>query len=198
MNRVSEAAIDYTAWGFDFLTDLGTVVVPDDYDHRACLEKFAEKCSNTRKQKKTYEERSFTHDDIVNESTLRSATSSLERGAEYLVSAWKVRLFKRVRSWYILGFIEQRGGILVGAQGLVLVHEQKKDLLYIKSSEGYEATEYVSFDAEEMLPQNKNGYRGVPELTVFEKHGPTFCLGEFDGWWSGATQTLAVLVFTKK
>jgi hypothetical protein len=136
------------------------IVVPEGYDHTSCLNSF----------RKTHgEEFEHFHHEITDRNFNRP-TVMLFSGFRFVVEV--LQLQAKIPSDEGLDFLSSRCAVFLGAQGLVLAHEQSNDQLLI-------GRRCLSFDEKETLPII-DGYRRIPFMCSYSTGGDEFNLAHFD------------------
>lgn len=147
---------------FEPLADF-KVAVPKNYDHATWLGSFA---------KKHRQEFYFYHDGVT-DANFAKATQKLVPGKTYAVKIFGIT--QRVSSEDCLGFLKTQKAVLVGAQGLTLAWEQKKEQLP-------KGKWMVSFDEKDALPSLDGGHR-VPYVHAPSGGDFRLNLGSFGTDW---------------
>jgi len=146
------------------------VTLPENYEHATWLASFA------AKHRKGF---SYGYNDNVTDANFAGATQKLMPGKTYGVKIWDIGRGENVSSPDCVLFYKTQKMLLVGAQGLTLAWEQKKD----EFSKGKWT---ASFDEEKALPYHFGyRYRMVPYVRV--RSGDDFGLdlcGFARGWGS--------------
>lgn len=127
---------------FALLADLGTITVPDDYDHRTRLESFLKK-----NRKKFY-----GVEDNINDANFPNPSRVLKPGDRLLVRAFKQVVEVTTEEQMML--LTTQKAVYVGAQGASLVFEQKRKFL----PKGFF---YASFENPNFCKNNRNLVPGV-------------------------------------
>lgn len=130
---------------FKLLTDLGSVVVPDDYDFVSYMSGF-----QSKNAKKFY----FLNR-AVTERSFPLASNQLIPGSSVSVRVFEAK--GNASSDEKLAFLASQNALRVGVPGIILVHEQKKDQLLRNKW-------LCSFDVKERLWKDTNGNYRVPYL----------------------------------
>lgn len=143
---------------FTLFSDLGTIVVPDGYDHATCLEKF----------RKAHREKLIGYNENTTDANFSHVTNKLVPGRTLRVLAWRQIASVIKTSDEHIAFLAMQNSILVGAQGVTLVFSQKKNQL----PRGYW---YYSFDEKKGLWKDAEGYHRVPG--VFADNFGRFAFG---------------------
>ena len=150
---------------FALLTDLGTIVVPADYDHTKALAKFAK----ANKKKCCYFNPTLT------DANFSNPTRVLKAGDRLRVRAFEQIVSGMTSSADRMDFLRTQQAVFTGAQGMALVFEQ----LRTKLPKG---KWYASLDEKRRLPV-VDGYRGVPDVRAFNDGNFYVDLGEFGLPW---------------
>ncbi len=155
---------------FDLLADLGTIVVPEDYNHETALTTFKRK--NQGKNNKKF---SFYNDSIT-DANFPNPSRILLPGDEL-----RVRLFRQIGDGITLSeermaFLSSQRAVYTGAQGLALVFEQMRDQLP-------KGMRYSSFDELDRLWRNDEGYHQVPSMDAYLPGTFSFYFGDFGYFW---------------
>lgn len=134
---------------FTLAHDFGTVTIPNCYQHETALTRFTEKSPLTSMY-------SWYRSDNVDYAQYGNPTRILKPGERFYVRAFQ----QTRRSTYVperMAFLAEQGAVLVGAQGAVLVWEQKRNELVFGKM-------YVSYDTPDRLPIKKGGKHLVPAI----------------------------------
>lgn len=141
-----------------------TLTVPADYVHATQLGMFEKK----------YRKSFYYFNDDITDAHFSKATNQLVPGKTYTVKVFGIK--QRVTSEDCLAFLKSQNAILVGAQGVSLVWQEKKDEFPVE-----EWT--ASFDEKEALWRDAVGVHRVP----FVSGGAwEFSLGYFAHDWDDA------------
>ncbi|MDD5071974.1 MAG: hypothetical protein PHQ42_04555 [Patescibacteria group bacterium] len=151
---------------FDLLTSF-EITVPEGYDHKTQLATFA---SYAKKEKFYFYNEAITDDNFAN------ATGILVPRKTYMVKIFGIK--KRVSSEDCLVFLATQMAILVGAQGLSLVRQLKKDEFPVGKWT-------ASFDKKDALWEDADGNRRVPCMDRHSDGDWGFDLGGFEHDWNG-------------
>jgi hypothetical protein len=136
------------------------ITVPKGYNHDTQLATFA---SYAEKEKFDF------YNEAITDKNFNKATQRLIPGKTYLVKIFGIK--QRVPSDDCLAFLTAQRAILVGAQGLSLVRQLKKDRFPVDKCT-------VSFDKKNTLWRDAAGHHRVPFS------GWNFDLGYFQGDWN--------------
>jgi len=139
------------------------LMVPDNYDHSTQLASF---------KKKNREDFLF-YSDVITDEKFANATQRLIPGKTY-----KVKIFRTTHWVYseeCLEFLKSQNAILVGAQGISLVWDLRKDNLCFGRT--------ISFDQKKALPTDQFDFHRVPFITRRENGKGSFDIATFDGDW---------------
>ncbi len=153
---------------FTLLKDLGTITVPEGYDHKTQLSSFEKK-----NRKKFY----FYNDALIDQNFPRP-TRILKPGDKFHVRAWKQTVPGTTTSKERMDFLRKQKAVHTGAQGASLVFEEKRNEL----PKGFG---YCSFDEKEQLWKDAGGYHRVPCLYAISDGDFYFYLGYFEIDWRG-------------
>lgn len=137
------------------------MVVPARYNHATVIDRFY---LNHNREFRSFDD--FCDYYFTNPSTVLTARR------RFRVKMLEVKPNITIPSDLVLRIIAKNGGVLVGAQGLVLAYLQGKMHLSRKGNE--EARGYFSFDKKDRLPQLYD-YRAVPYLLAAPNE--VFCVG---------------------
>lgn len=151
---------------FALLTDLGTITVPDDYDHTTRLTSFSKK-----NRKKFY-----YYNDAIADANFSNPSRILRPGDKLRVRVFKQIVSGMTTSEERLSFLATQKAVHVGAQGASLVFEQKRDQL--------RGHWYLSFDEKDALWEDADGSHRVPGVGARSGGGFRFYLDEFEDVWN--------------
>ncbi|HUT96094.1 MAG TPA: hypothetical protein VMW82_00795 [Candidatus Paceibacterota bacterium] len=151
---------------FSLFVDLGIITMPDDYVHSTRLASF----------EKENRKRFYGWNDDITDENFSKATVQLKPGQKLHVKVFKQIVDGTTTSEERLAFLKTQNAILVSAQGVSLVFEQKREDL----PKGYG---YLSFDKKEALWKDADGHHGVPYLTRRSDGDWLFRLGSFETYW---------------
>lgn len=140
--------------------------VPADYKHDSQLDTFAKK---TKKLKTTY-----YFNDALTSANFAKATNKLEPGKTYKVKIFPI--LATVTSEDCMTFLGKQNAILVGGQGITLLHDQKADEFPVGKYT-------VSFDQKDALWTDSDGNHRVPYVLRRSDGGWRFRLGYFGDAW---------------
>jgi hypothetical protein len=152
---------------FALLVNLGTITVPDDYDHATWLALFGKK----NRQKFYY------YNDAITDPNFSKPSRILKPGDKLRVRAFKQIVPGTTTSEERMAFLATQKAVHTGAQGASFVFEQKRDQL----PKGFW---YASFDEKECLWRDAGGYHRVPGVIAYSDGGFGFNLGGFEGVWN--------------
>ncbi len=139
---------------FELFSDLGTLVVPDNYEHVNSLSYFRE--ANYK---------SFRYfDDEINDDFFSNPTQVLKPGENWQIKVFAQAAGNRISLTEGLAFLHSQGSVFTGAQGAALVFQQKYGLLP-------RGKQYNSLDTEDRLPKCE-GDCLVPWVSAYL--GPVF------------------------
>lgn len=141
------------------------LTIPRSYNHKTQLAEFK------KKHKKDF----YFYNEEITDKNFKGATNQLIPGRTYKVSIFQIQ--ETVSSKDCLTFLKSQNAILVGAQGLSVAYEQKKE-------EFPESKWMISFDEEEALYKDAGGARRVPRALRSSDGGWRFRLGCFQSCWS--------------
>lgn len=159
---------------FALLADLGTIVVPEDYDHATCLAKFHEE----NKAKFAY------YSEALTDANFPKPSRILKPGDRLRVRAWKQVVPGTTTSEERLAFLAKQKSVHTGAQGATLVFRERRDQL----PKGFW---YASFDEKKALWKDAVGYPRVPEVDANSHGGFNFFLGNFELVWDDSNAFLS-------
>lgn len=151
---------------FGLLVDLGTITVPDDYEHANRLGSFNEK----------YHDQFYYYNEIVTDQNFQNPSHTLRPGERLWVRAFKQVVSGQTTSEERIAFLESQNAVFVGAQGASLIFERKLNLL----PKDYW---YASFDKKERLWKDTGGLHRVPVLFIRSGGQCYFRLGFFEKMW---------------
>jgi hypothetical protein len=144
------------------------LTVSADYKHDSQIDTFGKK---TKKLKTTY----YYNDSLTSENFAK-ATTKLEPRKTYKVKIFPI--ISEVTSEDCMNFLRKQNAILVGGQGLTLVHDLKSDEFPVNKWT-------VSFDEKNALWKDSDGLRRVPFLDRYSDGDWGFFLGRFGRDWDG-------------
>jgi len=141
------------------------LTVPKSYNHATQLTSFSKE-----KRKK------FSHyNDALTDENFAKATNKLVPGKTYTAKIFQ--LTTRMSSKDCVTFLKTQKAILVGAQGISFVWQEKKDEFPVGKWT-------VSFDEKDALFVDTDGYPRVPFVVRRSGGGWDFLLGDFEFGWS--------------
>lgn len=152
---------------FFLLADLGTITVPEDYDHEICLARFA----------KEHRKEFYYFNDATTDENFPNPSRILKAGDVLHVRAFKQIVSGTTTSEERMAFLKGQNTVFVGAQGLSLVFEQKREELP-------KGKWYGSFDEPDCLWKAPDGRRWVPGMSARSDGGFRWSLGNFEYVWS--------------
>src|SRR3989344_7146529 len=144
--------------------DLGTLTVPADYVHATQLASFREK----------NEEKFYYYNNNITDQNFPNPTRILKPSDKFRVKVIPVKTTVTLEE--CLAKLRTEKAVLVGAQGLTLVFDQKREQLPKDKW-------YSSFDEKNRLWKNTDGRHRVPYLNVFSDGDFRFDLGGFGYGW---------------
>ncbi len=160
---------------FSILADLGLITAPADYDHVTCLTKFM-----ARNRKKFY-----GVDENITDVNFSNPSRILKPGDKLHVRVIHQIVPGTTTSTERLDYLRQQpGNQFVGAQGLSLVFDQKRDQLP-------KGKWHSSFDELDRLWKGADGYRRVPGVGASSGGGFRWNLGGFEYGWDGGDTFLS-------
>lgn len=163
--NIKDAIVDNR---FDLLNSF-TVTVPKDYNHDTQLSAFAKYAKEKKENLRHY-------NDNINDKNFEKATRKLMPGKTYAVKIFGIESGSVVTSGDCMDFLKTQKAVLVGAQGMSLAVQFKK--------EEFPTEKYiVSFDEEDALWEDAGGFRGVPCVILGSGGSWYFGLGRFKGAW---------------
>lgn len=151
---------------YEFLADLGEIVVPDDYVHETRLDLFG--AANRAAF--------YNYNEGITSANFAKASTRLEPGRRLHVTAYRVKKGCVVTSTDNRDFLKKKRSVLTGAHGNSLVWEQKRDVLP-------KDLWHLSFDEEDTLWVDAHGDRRVSSVSVNSHGGSNFHLGNFERDW---------------
>ena len=152
---------------FALLADLGTIVVPADYDHATLLASFREQ----------NEKPFYCYDEAITDQHFAKPSRVLKPGDRLQVQAYKQVGSGETSSEQRLAFLDSQHAVYTGAQGATLVWAQK-------SSQLPKGFWYCSFDRKERLWKDAGGIHRVPFVYAYSGGGFGFELGGFEDSWA--------------
>ena len=158
---------------FTLLKDLGIIETPKDYVHKECLNLF---------MKKNQKKFNF-FDNRITDEKFPNPTKILKPGEKFYVQAFRSVKFGTTSCSECITFINIQKAVYLGARGISLVFEQKRNLLEIGYS--YHSLE----ENKEIL--SSDSYAKLPCLCYYS-NGFSFYLSNLDGNFS----SMEFLVFT--
>jgi hypothetical protein len=153
---------------FTFLADLGTITVPNDYNHATRLATFL--AANRRLF--------YGPDGNITDAKFPNPSRILKPGDKLRVRAFKQNTKGTTSSEERLAFLRTQNAVFTGAQGASLVFEQKRRQL----PRGYWYSSFA-FDEPERLCAVAGGSLLVPFLRAHSVGAFRFSLGDFEGPW---------------
>ncbi len=150
---------------FTFLRKKVTLTIPSNYNHNTFVDEFAKK---TRDLEST----NYYNNNITSENFAK-VTNKLIPGKKYQIKMFPI-LKNGVTSEECLAFLEQQGAILVGAQGLFLLQQEKPNL-FPKDKWT------LSFDEKDALWEDADGDHRVPCVCWYSDGDWRFYLSYFGG-----------------
>lgn len=158
---------DQTQEKFALLCDLGTIVVPKDYDHATALASFKEQ----------NRDKFYYYNDDINDANFPNPSRILKAGDRLMVHAYHQIVSGLTTSAERMAFLSLlQGNVYPGAQGASLVFEQKRAELLRRKW-------YASFDEADHLWLNAAGRHRGPHVRVDLVGDFEFELGNLDGPW---------------
>ncbi len=145
------------------------ITVPKSYDHATQLARFA---LYTKKEKFYY------YNDAITDKNFAGVTAKLIPGKTYGVKIFGIKWGKVVTSDDCLAFLATQRAVLVGAQGISLVRQLKKDEFPVGKWT-------VSFDDKDALWEDADGNHRVPSMNLHSDGDWHFNLGFFESDWNG-------------
>lgn len=156
---------------FGLLVDLGTIVVPADYDHATCLVSFEKRHQGGKKKSFAY------YNENRNDTNFRNPSRILKPGDKLWVRAFQQVVGGTTTSEERMKFLATQNAIHTGAQGLTVVFDQKHDQLP-------KGKWYSSFDEKDRLWRDSDRYHRVPRFDARSDGDFTWDLGCFERVWS--------------
>lgn len=156
---------------YQFLANLGEIVVLEDFDHDTYLDTFGA----------AHKGDFYYYNEALTSANFTKATTRLMPGRRLQVDAYRIKT--RVTSVDNLAFLASQGSVLTGAQGAGLVWQQKRAQL----PKGYW---YASFDEKEALWKDADGSHRVPGVYAGSGGDFSFDLGGFGDDWGGESVLL--------
>lgn len=141
-----------------------SIVVPVDYKHTTRLASFS----------KEHRKEFYYYNDTLTDANFAKATTKLEPGRKLKVKVMQIK--GTVTSEDCMTYLRSQKAVLVGAQGVSLVYEQKKDEL---PADRWAA----SFDEKDSLWEDAAGYHRVPNVGCYSDGDFEFNLGKFESDW---------------
>jgi hypothetical protein len=149
---------------FTLLADLGTVTVPQDYCHSTAFSAFFERNPALRTE----------HNGEITDVNFSNPSRILKPGDTFLVSAYHDSA-KSTSHGGRMHFLESQNAALIGAQGTILIWEQKLSSLP-------KGNWYFSLDKDGCLPELYDERR-VPFVAAWRKESPSVGLFQTGGMW---------------
>ncbi len=143
--KATYAALKTASQKFALFADLGTITVPNDYVHSNQLDLFA----------KQNRDKFCGYNDAITDANFPNPSRILKPGDKLRVRAFKQVVSGTTTSEERMAFLATRKAIYVGAQGVSLVWEQKRDQL----PKDYW---YASLDEKDRLWKDADGDHRVP------------------------------------
>lgn len=140
------------------------LTVPSGYDHGTQLATFAEYA-------KKKSEKFYYVNEAATDANYAKATQRLVPGKTYGVKIFAIK--RRVTSEDCLAFLASQQAILVGAQGLSLTRQLKRNELPVGKWT-------VSFDQKDALWEDADGNHRVPRVYRYSDGDWNFYLGSFE------------------
>jgi hypothetical protein len=157
------------------LVNTFTLTVPESYNHATQLASFRKRCLNDFFSfDEERQQESCFYDDGVSDANCSKTTHRLVAGKTYTVRVFVITE-SIVRSEDCLKFLHSQRALLVSAQGLSLVWQQKKDELPVLVS-------ILSFDEEEAVVDAAGAY-WVPLVLRCSEHEAEFGCDLFSTVW---------------
>jgi hypothetical protein len=155
LDKVKSIRMFFAPKKFILLRDLGIITVPSDYEHYCALDSF----------RKRNPEMFKCFDERLTDANFQNPSYVLHAGDKLWVRVYRqVGLHATTTTKERMEFLEREGAIYTGAQGAMIVFEQKRDLL----PKGYW---YSSMDVRERLFIEEHEHVYMPELSA----GDNFC-----------------------
>ena len=153
---------------FALLVDLGIIVVPDSHIPGKCLEMFF----------KNNHKNLYDYNKNITDANFSHPSQILKPGNKLRVRAFKQVVSGPTTSQERMAFLSKRkeGNIYVGAQGVSLVFEQKRDQLP-------KGRWYISFDEAKSLWEDSDGYHRLVSLNAYFDGLFEFSFGYLEGSW---------------
>ncbi len=151
---------------FALLVDLDIITVPDDYNHAKQLATF------TKKNRKKF----HGFNDNIIDANFPNPSRILKSGDKFRVRAFKQIVGGSTTSEERMAFLAMQKAVHVGAQGLSLVFNQKRDQLP-------KYRWYASFDEKDRLWTDADGGHVVPGVNVNPDGGFDWRLVHFENVW---------------
>lgn len=147
------------------------IIVPKGYNHSKRLDLFS----------KEHCRAFYYYNDAITDKNYANATTKLKPSCKLKVKIFEFK--KSVSSKVCMAKLRSEKGILVGAQGVTLVWEQKQEELPVNRWS-------ISLDEEEALWKDAEGNSRVPCINRFSVVDFRFDLGDFKEIWHNAYSLL--------
>ncbi len=144
------------------------ITIPSDYDHDTWLAAFAEKTNGLSD--------TYCYSDGLTDENFSKVSYKLIPGKTYIVKIFPI--LQTVSTEDCIDFLKKTKALLVGAQGLLLVYDLKKDVFPINK-------QILSFDEKNVLWQDTDGNHRVPYVYHGSDGTSDFRLGYFGSEWFG-------------
>lgn len=167
MQHIVDNPKEFRVNKFALLCDLGTITVPENYEHATCLTRFTEE---NRKKFSGFNSK-------ITDTNFSNPSRVLRPGDKLQVQAFEQVVPGTTTSVERMHFLRSLNAVFVGAQGLSLVIEQVGEKLP-KGNEGYS-----SFDEPDRLWEDDRGVHRVPHVDVHSDGGFYWHLGAFEHVW---------------
>jgi hypothetical protein len=145
------------------------LTVPSDYDHDKQIDQSRKKA---KKERTTH----YYNDALISKN-FANATNKLEAGKAYKVKLFPFPILSNISSDDCMAFLRKQNAVLVGGQGSTLLYDLHKD----KLPKGKWS---ISFDAQDALWQDAEGYCRIPCLHARTNGDFEFFLYPWDGDWN--------------
>jgi hypothetical protein len=141
------------------------VVVPKGYDHGTRLDSFCREHAN----------KFYIYNKDITDENFGQATTQLNPGRKFTVKVFQIT--ERVTSEDCLSYLYSQGAVFVGAQGLTLAWEQKKNCLPVNRWS-------VSFDEKPAFFKGRGSNAVWVPYMGRKMRGPfEFCIGDSRCFW---------------
>lgn len=163
-SKFKEDVVTFSDDRFELLNSF-ELTVPKGYTHATQLATFARFTKDS--------EMFCSYNKVITDENY-AKTNQLVPGKTYRVKIFRIQ--ERVTSKDCLNFLSSQRAILVGAQGISLARQLKKNEFPVDKWT-------VSFDEKDALWEDADGYHWVPFVSRYSGGGWDFDLGHFENDW---------------